>query len=65
MIKSLRNERDLLQQQVTELQSVVDVQKSLLDKVNFEKLETKKEEKNKLQRINRIVRWLFLNHCFL
>lgn len=45
MVKSLKNERDQLHHQVTELQSVVDVQKSLLDKVNFQKIESKKEDK--------------------
>jgi hypothetical protein len=45
MLKSLKNERDQLQHQVTELQSAVDVQKSLLNKVNFQKNETKKEDK--------------------
>jgi hypothetical protein len=45
MGKSLKNERDQLQHQVTELQSVVDVQKSLRDKVNFQKIGLKKEDK--------------------
>jgi|GEM_PF-2827801 len=51
MIKSLRNERNLLQNQVTELQSVVDVQKALLDKINFEKVKTKKEGKTSLKEL--------------
>jgi len=41
MIKSLRNERSLLQNQVTELQSALSVQKSLIDKIG-----TKKEQKS-------------------
>ena len=41
MIKSLRNERNLLQQQVIELQSALSVQKSLIDKI-----EPRKEQKS-------------------
>lgn len=45
MIKSLRNERNLLQQQVTELQSALSVQKSLIDKIE------PKEDKRSLREL--------------
>jgi len=51
MIKSLRNERNLLQNQVTELQSVLDVQKVLIDKIDYKKVETKKEDKKSLREL--------------
>lgn len=44
MINSLRKERNLIQQQVTELQAVVDVQKSLFEKVNFDKIGPKNKK---------------------
>ena len=44
MINSLKKEKDLLKGQVVELQSALDVQKDLIDKINFSKVEGKKVE---------------------
>ena len=45
IVKSLKNEQNQLRHQIIELQPIFDVQKALINKTNFEKVEAKKRER--------------------